>query len=114
MSEDPDSGPFSGPVKDLRKRVLVSIATALALPTEGKKDNLIERINSHLAQNAELADNPRFQGLFSYRPERKNPSKYTKTSLDKAAEDRVEEEKAAQAAIAASGYVHQSLIVRQF
>ncbi|EGO25324.1 hypothetical protein SERLADRAFT_407756 [Serpula lacrymans var. lacrymans S7.9] len=50
-----------------RKEDLIVIAGALGLPIDGTVKALIERIKSHLQGHKELADNPRFAGLFGRR-----------------------------------------------
>ncbi|EGN98067.1 hypothetical protein SERLA73DRAFT_123464 [Serpula lacrymans var. lacrymans S7.3] len=50
-----------------RKEDLIVIAGALGLPIDGTVKALIERIKSHLQGHKELANNPRFAGLFGRR-----------------------------------------------
>ncbi|EGO19041.1 hypothetical protein SERLADRAFT_411938 [Serpula lacrymans var. lacrymans S7.9] len=50
-----------------RKEDLIVIAGALRLPIDGTVKALIERIKSHLQGHKELANNPRFAGLFGRR-----------------------------------------------
>jgi hypothetical protein len=86
-----------GPVtKSRRKDDLKAIALALGLSDVGIIPELVERINSYLASNPELAADPRFQGLFSYRNaalETSRKKENPKTSADKEAEDLFEQQK---------------------
>ncbi|KAH9032703.1 hypothetical protein EDB85DRAFT_1820094, partial [Lactarius pseudohatsudake] len=59
---------FTGPLnKSRRKEDLEDIAIALALPESGKKDELVDRILSHFEKNPVLKTEPRFEGLFGSR-----------------------------------------------
>ena len=62
-----------GPLSMGRRRAeLDAIAAALEISTSASnKKTLLKQIQTHLEQRPELASEPRFQGLFSYRPESK-------------------------------------------
>lgn len=63
---------FTGPLnKARRKGDLEDIAAALALPDEGKKDDLLERISRHFEEHPDLKTNQRFEGLFNPRPRKR-------------------------------------------
>ncbi|KAI9436572.1 hypothetical protein H4582DRAFT_2058509 [Lactarius indigo] len=63
---------FAGPLnKSRRKEDLEDIAIALALPEGGKKDELIERITNHFEKHPALKTDPRFEGLFGSRPQKR-------------------------------------------
>ncbi len=87
-----------GPVDTrMKKEKLTEIATALGLdspgPTTVKK--LVKVIKDHLSEHPELAEVPKFQGLYSYRPSKVLSQKQAKKSTDKAAEDVAESKKGA-------------------
>lgn len=56
---------FNGALSTKTKRELEDIAVALAIPEDGKKDDLVKRIRGHLNAHPELAARPRFSGLFT-------------------------------------------------
>ncbi|KDR66664.1 hypothetical protein GALMADRAFT_216878 [Galerina marginata CBS 339.88] len=56
-------------------------------------EELVANINDHLKAHPELVSDPRFQGLYVYRPDPTGSIKATKKSSDKASEDAVEAEK---------------------
>ena len=70
---------------------------------------LIPRIVAHLDKHPELAENVKFQGLFSYRPDSIPAEKKTKRSSDKVAGDELE---AKVAAGKPTGYV-QGVYIRK-
>lgn len=88
---------LTGPIDKTRlKNDLVLIAQALGLQPKGNKDVLIGRITDHLKTHPDLVLDPRFQGLFTYRPDkavisygRVETKAQGKTSADKAKEDMV-------------------------
>ncbi|KJA19374.1 hypothetical protein HYPSUDRAFT_56658 [Hypholoma sublateritium FD-334 SS-4] len=94
---------FSGSVDTrLKKEKLVEIAKALALdPLPLTVKTLVVRIKKHLGEHPELAELPKFQGLFVYRATKVLSQKQAKRSTDKAAED-VEERKKGEVAVAGS------------
>ena len=82
--------PFSGPLSKIKKNSLVQIATALGLPSSGTVKELTLAIKNHLQANEEqLNKDPRFQGLYQYRPSITSGGLKAgrKTSADKAKED---------------------------
>ena len=82
-----------GPLGMGRRRAeLDAIAAALEISTSASnKKTLLKQIQTHLEQRPELASQPRFQGLFSYRPESKEKTAPAKNSADRAAEDIAED-----------------------
>jgi hypothetical protein len=87
---------FSGPVNSKSlKPWLISLATSLSLSPEGTNPKLVERINGHFRAHPELYEEPRYQGIVSYRPPKTAKSKKpAKTSADKDQEDAMEADKA--------------------
>jgi hypothetical protein len=87
---------FSGPVNSKSlKPWLISLATSLSLPSEGTNPKLVERINAHFKAHPELYEEPRYQGIVSYRPPKTMKGrKLPKTSADKDQEDAREADKA--------------------
>ena len=87
---------LTGPINNRRKKSdLEAIAHALEIDSTGTMKVLIPRIVAHLDKHPELAENIKFQGLFSYRPDSIPAEKKTKRSSDKAAEDELEAKVAA-------------------
>ena len=85
---------FVGPVNTRKKKSeLQDIAAALSLQDTGTVKELVLNIQHHLTAYPELSDQPRFQGLFSYRPDSIPAKNEQKSSADKAAEDANEEAK---------------------
>lgn len=86
-----------GPVNNKRKKAdLVEIASALGLDPVGTVNELVGHIKKHLKGNEQLSTDPQFQGLYVYRPGAAGaaiPTKSTKNSADKSAEDVIEGEK---------------------
>ena len=80
---------FFGPVNSKSlKAWLISLATSLSLSSEGTNPMLVERINGHFKAHPELYEEPRYQGIVSYRPPKAAKSKkLVKTSADKDQED---------------------------
>jgi len=88
---------FVGPVSNRKKKIeLQDIALALSLQDTGTVKDLVLNIQRHLSAHPELSDQPRFQGLFSYRPDSIAAKNEQKSSADKAAEDASEEAKLAK------------------
>ena len=79
---------FSGPVNTrMKKEKLLAIATALALdPRPSTVANIVSKIKKHLTQHPELAEDPKFQGLFVYRATNTLSKKQAKKSSDKTAD----------------------------
>lgn len=96
MSEPPR---YVGPIStQRRKAALQEIAEALSIDSTGTVKELVARIRTHVKEHdAELSMDPRFQGLTSdggYRVGVGGRSKSTgKTSIEKAAEDAIENDK---------------------
>jgi hypothetical protein len=60
---------FTGPLTMARQKGdLEDIAAALALPDEGKKDNILERISKHFEDHPDLKTSQQFEGLFNPHP----------------------------------------------
>ena len=56
---------FDAPIASYKKRDdLLDIATAFEISKEGTVPIILKRIQAHMLSNPELADNPRFTGLF--------------------------------------------------
>lgn len=88
------SNAFTGPVNSRKKKSeLQDIASALSLQDTGTVKDLVSSIQQHLTAHPELSDQPRFQGLFSYRPDSIPAKNKLKSSAVKAAEDASEEAK---------------------
>ena len=84
---------FQGPINSKSKKEdLIAVASALEINVAGTNKELISRINTHLHGHPELANNPRFQGLFSYWAQPTSSKKQMKKSSDKTAEDDQEQE----------------------
>ena len=84
-----------GPINNRRKKSdLEAIAHALEIDSTGTMKVLIPHIVAHLDKHPELAENVKFEGLFSYRPDSIPAEKKTKSS-DKVAEDELEAKVAA-------------------
>lgn len=84
---------FQGPINSKSKKDdLIAVASALEINKAGTNKDLIARINAHLRDHPELANDPRFQGLFSYRAQPTSSQKQLKKSSEKAAEDDQEQE----------------------
>ena len=98
---------FSGPVNSKSlKPWLISLATSLSLSSEGTNPKLVERINGHFRAHPEFYEEPRYQGIVSYRPPKAAKSrKLAKTSADKDQEDVREADKAKEV----RGYVRVCL-----
>lgn len=78
---------FSGAISSLNKASLVNIATALGLNPNGTVKDLRAKIKEHLDDKKDsLNKDPRFQGLYQYRPS-KNAESARKNSAEKATED---------------------------
>ena len=58
---------WSGALQPKKKQELQDIALALAVDSNGTKDEIHERIKVHLATNPSLASDDRFAGLYSRR-----------------------------------------------
>lgn len=59
---------FTGPLNMTRqKQELEGIAIALSLSRKGRKRDILERIMTEIGANLELKSDPRFQGLFNLR-----------------------------------------------
>ncbi|KAG9019435.1 hypothetical protein FRB90_002258 [Tulasnella sp. 427] len=56
---------YSGALQPKKKHELQALAADLGLDNTGTKDDVQERIKSHLASNQELAQDERFAGLYS-------------------------------------------------
>lgn len=86
---------FQGPVKNLKKPALLELAQALSLPISSSalKPDIVNIIDAHLAVNPHLCEDPRFQGLSAYRPDKAEAKKYAKKSTSKALEDAAEASK---------------------
>jgi len=85
---------FVGPVNTRKKKSeLQDIASALSLQDTGTVKELVLNIQQHLNSHPGLSDQPRFQGLFSYRPDSIPAKNKQKSSAEKAAEDANEEVK---------------------
>ena len=83
---------FTGPINSRKKKSeLQDIASALSLQDTGTVKDLVSSIRQHLTAHPELSDQPRFQGLFSYRPDSVPAKNKLKSSAIKAAEDASEE-----------------------
>jgi hypothetical protein len=99
---------FSGSVtKRSKKQWLKQLAECLSLSSDGKNEELANRINDHFKEHQELYENPKYQGLISYRREHLGSGKGNKTgktSSDKDKEDAIEALKAAKP----TGYVPSS------
>ncbi|KAH9921611.1 uncharacterized protein B0H18DRAFT_541674 [Fomitopsis serialis] len=86
---------LKGPVDmSRRKAELMDIASGLGLSTVGNKKTLIQQITEYLGNHDDLCLDPKFQGLFAYRPDTKIASggrsqtkQGSKTSADKVNED---------------------------
>lgn len=78
---------FSSPISKLTKPVLIDITQALSLSSNGIIKDLRFRIKQQLdEQQDNLSKDPRFQGLYQYRPS-KNAESTWKNNADKVAED---------------------------
>ncbi|KDR77844.1 hypothetical protein GALMADRAFT_138890 [Galerina marginata CBS 339.88] len=94
---------FTGRVDSrTKKATLVNLAQALSLDPNHSGKKLVADINDHLKAHPELVSDPRFQGLYVYRPDPTGSIKATKKSSDKASEDAVEAEKGAGEATGAN------------
>ncbi|KAG9007466.1 hypothetical protein FRB94_001229 [Tulasnella sp. JGI-2019a] len=66
---------YSGSLASKKKQDLQDLASDLGIDTSGTKDDLQERIKRHLAEHQELAQDPRFSGLYSRKkPANRQPS----------------------------------------
>ncbi|EDR11717.1 uncharacterized protein LACBIDRAFT_314252 [Laccaria bicolor S238N-H82] len=82
---------LTGPINNCRKKSdLEAIALVLEIDSTGTMKVLIPHIITHLDKHPELAENIKFQGLFSYRPDSTPAEKKMKRSSDKVAEDEIE------------------------
>jgi hypothetical protein len=75
-----------------KKDNLIAVAGTLKISIPGTNTDLISRINAHLRDHPELANDPCFQGLFSYWAQHTSSKKEIKKSSDKAAKDGEEQE----------------------
>jgi hypothetical protein len=102
------SNAFTGPVNSRKKKSeLQDIASALSLQDTGTVKDLVSSIQQHLTAHPELSDQPRFQGLFSYRPDSVPAKNKLKSSAIKAAEDASKEAKVGKVP---TGYLHIHLV----
>ena len=102
------SNAFTGPVNSCKKKSeLQDIASALSLQDTGTVKDLVSSIQQHLIAQPELSDQPRFQGLFSYRPDSIPAKNKLKSSAIKATEDASEEVKIRKVP---TGYLHIYLV----
>ena len=82
------SNEFTGPVNSRKKKSeLQDIASAFCLQETGTVKDLVSSIQHYLTAHPELSDQPRFQGLFSCRPDSIPAKNKLKSSATKAAED---------------------------
>lgn len=58
---------YTGALQPKKKSELQDLATELGLDTAGTKDDIAERIKTHLADNQILAQDERFAGLYGRR-----------------------------------------------
>ena len=86
---------FFGPVDNRwKKNKLVELATSLGIaPLPPNVKMLVREIKKHLAANPNLAEIPKYQGLYVYRSQNTTSRKQDKKSTDKAAEDLAESSK---------------------
>lgn len=84
---------FCGPINKMKKECLINVCQSLGIESEGNIPALCIRLQRHIDAHPDLADNPKYQQMFVYRPNNKVSEKYAKKSLHKVAEDIAEEEK---------------------
>ncbi|KAH9932373.1 uncharacterized protein B0H18DRAFT_1102492 [Fomitopsis serialis] len=108
---------LKGPVDmSRRKAELMDIASGLGLSTVGNKKTLIQQITEYLGNHDDLCLDPKFQGLFAYRPDTKIASggrsqtkQGSKTSADKVTEDDTAAQASQEKTATGAGKTLQSL-----